>query len=342
MDAFFVLSGFLITSLLLQEYARTGEIARFAFYVRRVRRLLPALLILVVGVGVIYTIVPSLNTGLGYLTSAIAVLFYAANWVEAFTSRVAEGDLGLLSHAWSLAIEEQFYILWPPLLIVCLRLRWRPTALLRMLVALAIASASLRVATWEGWLGGSAYFRADTRADDLLIGCALGVIWRSRLGSEWLARHAARRWVPVAAVASCGAALVKSSPHSSFLYLGGFSFLALAVAAGIAHIVVAPEGVFGRITSAKPFVWTGVRSYGIYLYHLPIFTLIGRPRIDLPDSTLFPIRVAATMLVAAASYRFVEIHFLRQKPYPGAPTPVSGLASEAPPKGPEPASKVDS
>ena len=142
-DIFFVLSGFLITTLLFQEWSHAHAIALGNFYGRRARRLLPALFLAVAGVGLIYAIDPSLNHGISFGRAALVVIFYAGNWVAAFADNPTQ-VLALLDHTWSLAVEEQFYILWPLLLLICLRRRWRPRSVVVLALTLACASALLR------------------------------------------------------------------------------------------------------------------------------------------------------------------------------------------------------
>lgn len=158
---------------------REGRVARRAFYSRRARRLLPALILTIGGVGAIYAVVPGLGRGIGFPRSALAALFSYANWAEAFRTHSSVPSLGLLSHTWSLAIEEQFYIGWPLLLVFLLRRDLQPGLLAGFLVGLAGLSATFCYLTWTRVLGGSAYYESHTRAVGLLTGCLLATLWAS-------------------------------------------------------------------------------------------------------------------------------------------------------------------
>jgi peptidoglycan/LPS O-acetylase OafA/YrhL len=312
-DIFFVLSGFLITSLLLEEWMREGRVARRAFYSRRARRLLPALILTIGGVGAIYAVLPGLGRGIGFPRSALAALFYYANWAQAFRTHSSAPSLGLLSHTWSLAIEEQFYIGWPLLLLFLLRRGLQPGLLAGFLVGLAGLSTTFCYLTWTRGLGGSAYYESHTRAVGLLTGCLLATLWASGKGHALISRAAAPLVVAGAAFAALGVAFVTLSTQDSLVYSAGFPIVALSSAALIAHLLVSPVSVITRIFEARPAVWLGARSYGVYLYHLPIFYLLTKDRLGHPRfAILFPIRVLATLAVAAASYRVVESRFLRR------------------------------
>jgi len=314
-DIFFVLSGFLITSLLIEEWVRTGRINLRAFYVRRARRLLPALFLTIAGVGLLYAFFPELDRGLGYLWSALAAAFYVGNWAEAFHSHGSLGDLGLLTHTWSLAIEEQFYIAWPLLLMFPLRRRYGPQSLTVVLVCLALTSAALSFLTWERVLGGSAFFQSHTRAVDLLVGCALGTAWASRGMRRPLQQFAESPRVALAAIAGLAVFIAALSPDDPLVYSVGFPVVALCSGVVIAHVIANGGSVVTATLSLGPIVWIGVRSYGIYLYHLPIFEVLTPSRLHLRMAIVLQIRILLTVIVAAASYRFVEARFLRRKPY---------------------------
>jgi peptidoglycan/LPS O-acetylase OafA/YrhL len=318
-DIFFVLSGFLITTLLLQEWLASGAISLGDFYGRRARRLLPALFLIVAAVGVIYAIDPRLHHGLAYPKAAAAVIFYAGNWVAAFAKDPTQA-LGLLDPTWSLAIEEQFYIVWPLLLLVCLRRRWSFRRLLTLALGLACASSILRGLLWHAHAGAHVYFRSDTRADGLLLGCALAVGYVHTNGRSRLHRYLAPTIVPIVA----GLALVLFAftygPNDSVVYLGGLSAVAVCAAAITTHAVVAPESWFSRVLSLRPLVWIGARSYGMYLFHIPIFVVVGASSPgNQPGRVQAPIEIALTFLAAAASYSWIESYFLRRKRLEGAP-----------------------
>jgi peptidoglycan/LPS O-acetylase OafA/YrhL len=318
-DIFFVLSGFLITTLLFQEWATAHAIALGNFYGRRARRLLPALFLTVAGVGLIYAIDPSLNRGISFGRAALVVIFYAGNWVAAFADNPVQ-VLALLDHTWSLAIEEQFYILWPLLLLICLRRRWRPRSVLALALSFACASALLRWLLWHLGSSSHVYFRFDTHADGLLLGCALAAVYASRQGRELMRRYLGRWLVALAAAGGLLMVAFAYGPNDRFVYVGGLSAVAICSAVLIGHVVCAQDSWFSRTLALSPLVWIGSRSYGMYLFHIPIFAVIATTRLsDRSARLVIPLQIALTMLAAAASYRWVESYFLRRNRLKGAP-----------------------
>jgi peptidoglycan/LPS O-acetylase OafA/YrhL len=318
-DIFFVLSGFLITTLLFQEWSHAHAIALGNFYGRRARRLLPALFLTVAGVGLIYAIDPSLNHGISFGRAALVVILYAGNWVAAFADNPVQ-VLALLDHTWSLAIEEQFYILWPLLLLICLRRRWRPRSVLVLALTLACASALLRWFLWQHGSSSHVYFRSDTHADGLLLGCALAAVYASRQGRELMRRYLGRWLVALAAAVGLLVVAFRYGPNDRFVYVGGLSAVAICTAVLVGHVVCAQDSWFSRTLALPPLVWIGSRSYGMYLFHIPIFAVIATTRLsDSSARLVIPLRIALTMLAAAASYKWVESYFLRRNRLKGAP-----------------------
>ena len=318
-DIFFVLSGFLITTLLFQEWSHAHTIALGNFYGRRTRRLLPALFLTVAAVGLIYAIDPTLNHGINFGGAALVVVFYAANWLAAFADNPTQ-VLALLDHTWSLAIEEQFYILWPLLLLICLRRRWRPGSVLVLALALACGSALVRWFLWQHGSSSHVYFRSDTHADGLLVGCALASVYASRQGREVMRRYLGRWVVALAAALGLLMFALTYGPNDRFVYVGGLSAVAICSAVLVGHVVCAQNSWFSRTLALPPLVWIGSRSYGMYLFHIPIFAVIATTRLsDRSARLVIPLQIALTMLAAAASYRWVESRFLRRNRLEGAP-----------------------
>jgi peptidoglycan/LPS O-acetylase OafA/YrhL len=286
---FFVLSGFLITSLLLEEHDRTGHVSLRAFYARRTRRLLPALTVLLAAVATVYV---ALGVPLRLLVS---VVFYVANW-----TRANGYDIGLVNHTWSLAIEEQFYIVWPLVLILTVR-RSRRALLWGSLVA-AGASFGLRALLYDGsGRQDRIWFGTDTNAYALLAGCALAL---------WLAGRQTKGSRPtVAAVVAAG--LVAAGWYSSTF---GFSIVVplAATVAGVAMIALlygpGPSGVF----AATWLRYAGRRSYAWYLWHVPVL-LVLRHQIGVDATTAAPLTIAATIVLGELSWRYVEAPFLIRK-----------------------------
>jgi peptidoglycan/LPS O-acetylase OafA/YrhL len=327
-DIFFVLSGFLITTLLLQEWAGTGSIAIGDFYRRRAARLLPALFVTIAGVGLIYVVYPrlELHVDLEFAGAVLAVMLYAGNWFLAIGHSLS---LGLLDHTWSLAIEEQFYLIWPPLLLLCLRRTWSLRRLLFLAVALACASAILRVVLWNTHTGGNIYFRSDTRADGLLLGCALAAAYSTSHGRELIRRYLGRWEVGFAVAAALLIFAVKFTPGDRFVYNAGLAGVNVCSAVLVGHVVCSERSLLTKLLSVRPVVWIGARSYGMYLFHIPIFAVIGASWLgDQPGRFTIPLQIALTMLAAAASYRWIESYFLRRNRLRGAPPHVQRAPTE--------------
>ncbi len=311
-EVFFVISGYLITSLLLAEWRDDNHISLGRFWIRRARRLLPALFVLLVGVllvGVIF--LPDEVAGLR--GDVLASVFYVNNWAYIFTDQSyfeVVGRPSLVAHLWSLAVEEQFYLLWPLLFVGGMKLlgrRWFPV----LVVAGAIGSAVLMAALFDpsGGDPSRVYYGTDTRAAGLLFGCALAFVW-----APWRLRPTVGRGmtvafdlIGVAALAVLVHMLIFTNEFSSSLYRGGFLRLDLVTLVVIA-VIVHPAAHLGRWMGIAPLRWLGLRSYGIYLFHWPVFQLT-RPGldVDLDGPALFALRLAITLALAELSYRFVEL-----------------------------------
>ncbi len=309
-DAFFVLSGYLITSLLVAEWGRTGSIGLGSFWSRRARRLLPALFLVLVAVALYGALfVPA--DSLGSLRSeALSTLGYAANWhqIAAGQNYFAQQALpSPLMHTWSLAIEEQFYIVWP--LVVLGLLRWRRSlrALLGVGVLGALASAlTMALLYTPGGDPGRVYYGTDTRAQSLLVGAALAIVLARR--TEPLSRRGGRALSGAAAIGA-GVVLwmwVTMTGTTTWLYRGGFLIGALSVAAVIACSVLVPTGTVARVLAVAPLRFVGKISYGLYLWHWPIFLLLDHARTGLEGPALLVLRLAVTLAVSVASYYLVE------------------------------------
>lgn len=314
-DVFFVLSGFLITSLLVDEWQRGGRIDIRRFYLRRARRLFPALyLMLATVVLVTAVVVPS---ELGRLRGdVIAALFYATNWTQILWSQSyfqALGPPSLLEHLWSLAVEEQFYLVWPVVLVACLASRRKQLPLVVALVGIAAATVSMAVLYSPFHDPSRVYYGSDTHAAPVLIGAALALarvhaIDGRRSGAQ---RHRRRHVWPVDLLAVCGAivlgyCLVAVRYTQPGLYHGGFVVVGIASAA-VVRAATLTNSITSRLLSAPFLRWIGIRSYAIYLWHWPIIELT-RPGLHPPLSgiALDLMRVALSVLAAAVSYRFVE------------------------------------
>jgi peptidoglycan/LPS O-acetylase OafA/YrhL len=336
-DAFFVLSGYLITSLLLLEWRTRGAITLSAFWARRARRLLPALFLMLIGVAG-YALVFAAPDEMGKLRGdALATIGYVANWRPLFSGQSYFDQFSVpspLRHTWSLAIEEQWYAVWPLLLLVLLWLRRGSLGSLLAISLLMVAGSAFLM----GWLyhpgtdPSRVYYGTDTRAQSLLMGAALAMLllWRGPLRSR-PAGHVLQIAALVCAVA-LGCVWATASDNSVFLYRGGFLFLATAVAVVIAASVQPKAGPIGRLLSLPPLRGLGLISYGVYLWHWPVYLVLTPDRTGWDGYGLFAVRVLATLAIAVASYRVIEMPIRRgtlrkwRASWTLAPATAAGLA----------------
>jgi peptidoglycan/LPS O-acetylase OafA/YrhL len=324
-DLFFVISGYLITTLLIAEFQTTGRINFKAFYLRRARRLLPALLaMLTVLVAFMAAFHPTaLHETRG---DVFAALGYFSNWwyvLHHVSYFVASGRQPPLQHLWSLGIEEQFYLGWPPLLALLIFVGRRGGRRLALIIGVALAGA-IASSLWMATLAvrgnvpfdtdsSRLYFGTDTHASGLLIGAAgaaVVVLVRRAARRQHLAMSATTAAIADGLGAACLLAfcwlmhaLTEFSPG---LYRGGF--LGLAVLAAVAIIAVSvPGSRLGAVLGVGPLRWIGRRSYGLYLWHWPVF-VFTRPGLDWPVHGMADLaaRLAITVALTEASFRLVE------------------------------------
>jgi peptidoglycan/LPS O-acetylase OafA/YrhL len=312
---FFTLSGYLITDLLLGTRAATGSLKLGEFWIRRARRLLPALFLMIVVV-VAWVTLFERSFLPGLRSDVIAATFYVSNWwnIAREASYFARfGPPPPLEHLWSLAVEEQFYLIWPWLVWLGLRLtRKRPVSAGVTLTGLALAlSTASVIAMWVLYEPGidptRVYEGTDTRAFGLLIGAALAMVWPSRSLSATLATRprVLLDGVGVAGLLVIALSIWRTSEYSPFLYHGGLLLLTIGTTATVAALAH-PASLLGVAVGWAPLRWIGVRSYGIYLWHWPIIVLTAPSLDQKPTLTLQVLQVAATIIVAALSWRFVE------------------------------------
>jgi peptidoglycan/LPS O-acetylase OafA/YrhL len=266
-DLFFVLSGFLITSLLLQEHSSSGRISRLGFYTRRALRLLPALgLALALG-AVIASYIGNATGTMSYGRSALVAVSFAGNW---FGSR-----LGLLAHTWSLGLEEQYYVIWPLILAVALRRKVRLEYFAGALVVVAMGAAAFRAVMDRS----AASFpmgdpRPVLRVDGILLGSALAMILASRHYRS--ARLLLSERALGMAALICAAAIATWATRFDLRTYDAIFLLDLCIAFVVGHIVTAPGAPISRLFKAGPLTAIGRISYGLYLFHWPLFVLSGR------------------------------------------------------------------
>jgi peptidoglycan/LPS O-acetylase OafA/YrhL len=312
-DAFFVLSGFLITTLLLVEHGNRGRISLGHFWARRARRLLPALVCVLAAVALYAAFIAQRGELPTVRWDAISTLFYFANW----HAIVSTGDYfaifrspSPLQHTWSLAIEEQFYLVWPLVLVAVLR-RGMPAKaaakrVLALTVVLAASSFVLAQLLYTKADPSRVYYGTDTRAAAILCGAALAcalAAWGPVRGTR--ARRALEV-VALIAAALLAVAWTHLSGNSNFLYRGGLLLCGLAVTIVIASAVHPERGPISTALSFKPLCALGIISYGVYLWHWPIFVWCNEQRTGLSGWPLFALQLAITFAVAIASYRIIE------------------------------------
>jgi peptidoglycan/LPS O-acetylase OafA/YrhL len=308
-DAFFVLSGYLITSLLLSEERRQGAIELAAFWARRARRLLPAVLLLMVAVAVYAATLVDPTQQESLRHDAWATLAYVANWRLIFSEQSYFDLFGApspLRHMWSLAIEEQFYVIWPLIVFGALRFaRGSRRLLIGITGGGIVASAVWMAVAFDAADPSRVYYGTDTRAHSLLVGCLLALLLERRPAFP---PHE-RRGVQVTGMLAAGAVLVMASVVSDQddgMYRGGFLFYAVAVAIVITAAVQPTASPLRSVLSLRPVRWIGAISYGLYLWHWPAIVVLTDDRLGIEGWPLDLVRIAATFGVATLSYYFVE------------------------------------
>jgi peptidoglycan/LPS O-acetylase OafA/YrhL len=302
-DLFFVISGYLITSILIKEHTQHGRISLIDFYRRRALRLFPALAALCIAV-LLYTVLILRDPMTGIADVAVTAA-YLSNWTRAF----ALGLPRYLGHTWSLSIEEQFYLVWPVLLILVLGRGATVRAVLRLVIILAIATVCWRVGlSLQGASGERIYNGTDTRADALLIGAALGLMLSTPAMTIPLYALGRRLWVLAVAILIGLPAIL--TYDSRPMLLGGYTVVALAAALVVAAAL--SDNCLSRALGHPALVWIGRRSYGLYLWHYPIM-LIGLNNAIPKGLSLTVIETAGAFAFAMLSYWCIEQPFLRRR-----------------------------
>lgn len=313
-DLFLVLSGFLITALLVQEHQRTGSINLKHFYIRRMLRLLPALAVVLAACWLFATFWVTPERAHVIKQAMLLTACYGANCYWCFPI-----GLDILAHTWSLGLEEQFYLLWPFLLTLMLGLRLRRFTMLALVVLGILVAAALRFVLWQ--FGGPIGFHAAktslvTRGDSLLAGCLVALLasW------SWLPRW--RGWWQFIGWSSAAALLVlclRAREDAAYFFYGLYTAVAVAGAVLLASLLHAPRGLMQRFLRWPALVGMGRISYGVYLWHFPLLTFVppvvatllppGRRALYLA----FLLQIGLSFGIAALSFYWIEQPFLRLK-----------------------------
>jgi peptidoglycan/LPS O-acetylase OafA/YrhL len=327
-DLFFVISGFLITTLLIEERDRTGRIGLGAFWLRRGRRLLPALFVMLSFV-MAYVLIAGRagNATVGSLDFAnlrgdgIATMLYVANWHLIATSQSYFAQFSApspLIHTWSLAIEEQFYLLWPLAVIAMLSARgqrWRRLG--ATLAGLGAIGSAIEMAVLfhPGVDPSRVYYGTDTRAFDLLIGAAMAFLtvgWVPTPSQRRALRFAGWPCLAFLLLAWVLAGDSVGMPRS-FMYRGGFFLCGLAAAVVIAASVFRPDQSLAAALSVRPLVAIGAVSYGVYLWHWPIIVFMNATTLHFGGWKLTAVRLGLITIFTVASYKLVELPVSRRR-----------------------------
>ena len=312
---FFVLSGYLITGLLLKEYDDTGTISLAGFWMRRVRRIIPAVVFAVFGIAFLCTIFDHV-----LLTKmrpdVLPSLLFFNNWWQIFHNVsyfAALGEPSPLTHFWSLSIEEQFYLIWPVALLICMKFNVSKSTMMKGTAVLALLSAIEMIVLFDPAADPSrVYYGTDTRAFSLLIGALLAFVWpyqklTVRSGERMTPTgRLAFNIVGIVAVVGLLIMIAVTNGFAPFIYRGGLLLCSLLTAAAIA-VMVHPISWIGKFFELKPLVWIGKLSYSMYLWHYPIILLMT-PNNLVGDAPIWLrlIQLVVIFGASALSYYVVE------------------------------------
>ncbi len=325
-DLFFVLSGFLITTLLLQEWAATRTISLKAFYQRRVLRLFPAVAVFVLTYVVVnlafsaYDFTGRQSNEL-LLRSSALIATYGFNWLIAFGGVAGSG----LSHLWSLSVEEQFYLVWPALLLLLLKARVPAVAIMGLSILIAVGSASLPFVVDGDW--NRFYYGTDFRLQGLMLGSLIGQLYVAGILKSQLTRRPSFVVALAVAIALLVAMVLLGRSEAGVLFHGGHTLVALCSGTLILGAMFGDKNVFNALLSHPIFVYIGKRSYALYLWHAALNVWLQ----SVPAVPHFLLTVTLSFAAAELSYRLVEAPALRLKARLGKSQPAAAALSPSMP-----------
>jgi len=299
-DIFFVISGFLITTLLIKEWQKTARISLKNFYIRRILRLFPALFV--------FLLVVSFFAPRSYIFST---LFYTTNWIKALH---LQPESLFLDHTWSLSIEEQYYLVWPFLLMLLLNRKISEKRIVLITLGLGLVSAVSRAFVWtatQDWF--RVYMGTDLHADGLLFGSAVGLLVTFNLLPDFKKHKRTVSVMTFFAGLFFLWLLIEQRLTSAAVPLFGNFCVSVGTVIILLRIVYHPSRIIKKIFSFLPLVKTGVISYGLYLWHVPVGIMVDRWDLELNFLLVGLIKTLITFVVAGLSYVMIEKRVLSLK-----------------------------
>ncbi len=309
-DIFFILSGFLITALLFQEWSRRNSISIKDFYIRRALRLGPALITYLFLLGVYAFVFLNHDSAREIYLGILLTLAYVSNWVLALTHNFS---FGILAITWSLAIEEQFYLIWPLALSLLLALKYKRGWILTLLVTGVIFVGLHRMRLFEAGASlNRLYYATDTHADGLLLGCLVGCLVSFRLLPQSRLFRLFMKTAALGSLVLVGFFALSIRHDDSLLYLGGYSVVSLAIAVALLTLINWTPRLAVILLSFTPLAWVGRISYGLYLWHWPIRGFVYGQSTE-PSIKQTIAAVTLSFAITSFSFYLIERPFLRWK-----------------------------
>lgn len=309
-DIFFVLSGFLITVLLILEYDRLGRISLKNFYIRRILRLGPALICLLIIFCLVSAIVLDIEKAKSNYLDALIALFYLSNWSRAFAIHPPD----FIGHTWSLSIEEQFYLFWPVFLVFLLNKSVKRSYIAIITILIATISWFFRVYLLLNDASPERLYNGlDTRADGLMIGCFIGILAGSGCFTDNVRRMLKKILIIITPVSMFCLFIFSFFLNWKDPKMFAFGFIIVEIFAAILilDVIVGRQNFIRKILSMRWLVWIGSISYGLYLWHYPVFRSMRAMGFNL--SITMTLGIGITFLIATVSYYFMERPILKIK-----------------------------